>query len=118
MTRDEIHETENARLKQHIVELEAEIRFLGLQSRRHSDQAWIDRTAALESQLQFATVAIDRCRREFLSMKLAIRRGVLPHELCDQAAGSQCFAERALEQIKVKSSNTADGLLGESHTGA
>lgn len=73
---------------------------------------------ASEERLQIATVAIDRCRREFLSMKLAIRRGVLPHELCDQAAGSQCFAERALEQIKMKSSNTADGLLGESHTGA
>ena len=51
----------------------------------------------LQAEIDRLTEALDRNRREFMSMKQALQRGVQPHELSDQIIRCEFDTEQALK---------------------
>ena len=53
--------------------------------------------ALLQAEIHRLTEALDRNRREFMSMKQAIQRGIQPHELSDQIIRCEFDTGQALK---------------------
>ncbi len=61
---------------------------------------WDRERKEFKQQIERLTAALDRNRREFLSMKQSLQRGIQPHELSDQITRCKFDTEQALCAIR------------------